>query len=131
MKRDGSLFVFFPGDLTPSIRPHYFSPAFFHNGAFTSLESALRFYLNTAEEARRYTPARLDADLMGPPGPMEPALARLDPLLARPVRLNEIEFRQLLAFLHEGLLDERARPERLRRLIPRTVPSGRPVARFE
>jgi hypothetical protein len=34
-------------------------------------------------------------------------------------------------FVRNGLLDERARPEKLRSLIPLTVPSGKPVLKFE
>jgi cytochrome c peroxidase len=105
-------------------------PTFFHNGAFTDLASALRYHLDAAGEAARFTTAGLAGDLAGPTGPLEPVLARLDPLLA-PVRLTEAEFGQLLAFVRNGLTDPRARPERLRRLIPRTVPSGRPVSVFE
>jgi hypothetical protein len=47
------------------------------------------------------------------------------------VRLTNDEFRQLVEFVRTGLLDSRAKPQNLRRLIPRSVPSGRPVAQFE
>ena len=79
----------------------------------------------------RYTPASqgLDDDLSGPLGPA--TTARLDPLLAHPVRLSEPEFKQLVAFVRYGLLDARAAPARLRRLVPQAVPSGRPVLVFE
>lgn len=36
-----------------------------------------------------------------------------------------------MAFVRNGLLDPRAQPERLRRLVPRAVPSGNPVLVFE
>ena len=64
-------------------------------------------------------------------GPIEPVLARLDPILATPIDLTDAEFRQLLDFVRHGLLDQRAGPDSLRKLIPRSVPSGFPVLRFE
>lgn len=65
------------------------------------------------------------------PRPTRPVLARLDPLLADPPRLSNREIRQLVAFVERGLLDPRARPRRLRRLIPDELPSGRPPLIFE
>ncbi|HEX7957681.1 MAG TPA: cytochrome c peroxidase [Pyrinomonadaceae bacterium] len=118
---------------TSPLRNVALQPAFFHNGAFTRLEDALRFHLNAAAVAPAYDPAQagVDADLQGPPGPTQPVLERLDPLLQTPVALDEEEFRQLLAFVRDGLLDPRARPESLRKLIPARLPSGRPVHTFQ
>ncbi len=80
-----------------------------------------------------YTPAsqNLPTDLSGPLGPMAPVLARLDPVLSTRIVLTESQFEQLLAFVRDGLLDPRATPDRLQRLVPHTVPSGRPVLVFE
>jgi cytochrome c peroxidase len=58
-------------------------------------------------------------------------LARLDPALVTPINLSNSEFRQLVDFVSNGLLDPRARPENLRKLIPDRVPSGRPLQRFQ
>jgi cytochrome c peroxidase len=118
---------------TSPLRNVAVQPTFMHNGAFTSLEDAIVHHLNVVESVSNYTPAsqNLPADLSGPPGPIEPVLARLDPLLATPINLTEEELSQLVAFVENGLLDPRARPENLRRLIPRRVPSGRPVLIFE
>jgi len=104
-----------------------------HNGAFTRLDDAIRHHLNVMDSALHYTPAsqNLPSDLSGPLGPMAPVLARLDPALATPTALTESQFDQLLAFVRDGLLDPRAAPDRLRRLVPQTVPSGRPVLVFE
>jgi cytochrome c peroxidase len=104
-----------------------------HNGAFTRLEDALRHHLDVMDSAWHYSPGsqNLPADLSGPLGPMAPVLARLDPILSTPITLTESQFDQLLAFVRDGLLDPRATPERLRRLVPHTVPSGRPVLQFE
>jgi hypothetical protein len=45
--------------------------------------------------------------------------------------LTDEEFSQLVDFVRNGLLDQRAKPENLRKLIPRSVPSGFPVLGFE
>ncbi len=118
---------------TSPLRNVALQPTFMHNGAYTSLEDAIRHHLDVEAALRRYTPAGqgLDADLAGPTGPWEPVLARLDPRLAQPIVLSDQEFRQLVAFVREGLLDRRARPERLRRLVPKSLPSGRPPLIFE
>jgi cytochrome c peroxidase len=108
-------------------------PAFFHNGAYTRLEDAIRFHLDPTHFASVYDPAAagVDADLRNPVGPIAPVLARLDPLMQNPVNLSDDEFRQLVEFVRYGLLDERAKPENLRRLIPDRVPSGRPLQTFQ
>jgi cytochrome c peroxidase len=118
---------------TSPLRNVAVQPTFMHNGAFTNLEDAVRHHLNVVASARAYTPAGQDLapDLAGPTGPIEPVLARLDPILATPIELNEDQIRQLIAFVENGLLDPRAEPDRLRRLVPPTVPSGRPVLTFE
>ena len=118
---------------TSPLRNIAVQPTFFHNGAFTNLEDVVRHHLNVFESARNYTPQaqHLDADLTGPMGPLEPVLARVDPILATPIQLDEQEIRQLVAFVRNGLLDPRARPENLRKLSPASVPSGRPVLTFQ
>lgn len=60
------------------------------------------------------------------PPPDRPA-----PLMQTPVALGDEEFRQLLAFITNGLPDPKARPENLRKLIPARPPSGRPVHSFQ
>ncbi|MBA4066863.1 MAG: hypothetical protein C0501_24780 [Isosphaera sp.] len=107
-------------------------PTFFHNGAFTRLEDAIAHHLDVRRSALNYTPVgRLPRDLAGPTGPIRPVLARLDPLVRDPIRLTEAEFRQLVAFVRTGLLDERARPENLIRLIPDRLPSRLAPLDFE
>ena len=105
--------------------------AFFHNGSFTTIESAVRHHLDVPASALAYSPDHLDEDLGGPLGPIEPVLARVDPLLAEPIELTDDEVEQIVVFLRDGLLDPRARPENLMKLIPAEVPSGRPVMVFE
>ncbi len=116
---------------TSPLRNLAMQPAFMHNGAFTTIEDAVRHHLDVFTSAREYDPSHLDEDLRGPLGPIEPALARVDPLLAEPIELTDLEFEQLVVFLREGLLDPRARPENLMKMIPHKVPSGRPVMVFE
>jgi cytochrome c peroxidase len=118
---------------TSPLRNLALQPTFFHNGAFTNLEDAVRYHLDAPGSAPAYNPsaAGLDADLQGPPGPIAPVLARLDPRLATPVALSGEEFKHLVAFLRTGLQDPRATPHNLRKLIPKKLPSGRPVANFQ
>jgi len=58
-------------------------------------------------------------------------LERLDPLLRVPIALSEAEFADLVDFVRNGLLDPGARPERLRHLVPTTLPSGRTPLTFQ
>jgi len=118
---------------TSPIRNVGLQPAFFHNGAFTALEDAVRHHLDVFASARSYDPAAagVAADLRTLAGPIEPVLARIDPLLATPIDLTSEQFRDLVDFVRHGLLDRRATPEHLRKLIPRSVPSGLPVLDFQ
>jgi cytochrome c peroxidase len=117
---------------TAPLRNLAVTPGFFHNGAFIKLEDAIRFHLNVFPGARSYSPVKagvpLDLTLhVGPPVPRE----RLDPLVLKPVQLNEGQFNDLVSFIRNGLLDERVNANNLCGLVPPTVPSGRPVLNFE
>jgi cytochrome c peroxidase len=118
---------------TSPLRNALTQPAFFHNGAFTRLSDAVRHHLDVFKSARNYNAARagIDKDLRNRLGPIEPVLDRLDPLLATPIQLNGDEFRDLVRFVGVSLLDERTEPRTLCKLIPKTVPSGRPVLKFQ
>ena len=118
---------------TSPLRNVALQPTFMHDGAFTSLEAAIRFHLDVVAAALSYDPRDhgLDADLAGRIAPVDPILARLDPLVATPRKLGEQQLESLVAFVRDGLLDARARPERLRRLVPETLPSGRPPLTFQ
>ncbi len=108
-------------------------PAFFHNGSFTRLADAIRHHLDVASSARSYNPisAGLDRDLTYRLGPIEPVLARVHPLLTTPIDLRPEEFQNLVAFVRDGLLDQRATKQNLCKLVPSRVPSGFPTMRFE
>jgi cytochrome c peroxidase len=116
---------------TSPLRNVALQPTFCHNGAFVTLEAAIRHHLDVRASVEAYTPEALDEDLQGPTGPMDDVLARVDVRLEEPTELSEAEFDDLLAFVRGGLLDERAAPGRLRHLIPSHVPSGRPVLTFQ
>ncbi len=118
---------------TSPLRNLALQPAFFHNGAFTRLEDAVRHHLDVFNSARTYDPVRAGVapDLCGPCAPIEGALARVDARIASPPVLTDGEFVELVDFLRTGLLDPRATPERLKTLIPKSVPSGRPTLFFE
>ncbi len=118
---------------TAPLRNIALSPAFFHDGAFTRLDDAIRHHLDVYESARGYDAksAGVDRDLRMRLGPIEPILDRLDPRLRTPIALKPSELNDLVRFVSEGLLDQRARRENLCRLVPDAVPSGRPVFQFQ
>lgn len=118
---------------TSPLRNVALQPAFFHNGAFTRLEDAVVHHLDVLQSAGSYDPvaAGVDADLALRQGPMQPVLNRLDPLVAQPTVLTPQQVQDLVAFVRDGLLDPRARPEQLCKTVPKTLPSGRAVAVFE
>ncbi len=108
-------------------------PAFFHNGAFTKLEDAVSHHLNVLQSNRNYDPvsAGVDQDLCLRKGPSNTVLSRLDPLIREPIQLRHQDFQDLVEFVRVGLLDPRALPANLCRTIPKHVPSGIPVMKFE
>jgi cytochrome c peroxidase len=118
---------------TAPLRNIALAPAFFHNGAFTRLEDAIRHHLDVYDSAQHYDPreAGVDRDLRMRLGPIEPVLKRLDPLLRAPIDLSRQEFSDLVKFVANGLLDPGAKKENLCTLVPDKVPSGRPVLKFQ
>jgi cytochrome c peroxidase len=118
---------------TAPLRNVALQPAYMHDGAFTNLEAAIQHHLDVVASALTYSPAaqRLDKDLSGPIAPLDPILSRLDPLLATPQSTTQQQLDALAAFVSNGLLDPRAKPENLHRLIPQKLPSGRPPLTFE
>ncbi len=118
---------------TAPLRNLRLAPAFFHNGSFIRLEDAIRHHLNVEQSARNYDPvaAGVSADLTHRLGPIEPVLKQVDKLLRSPIELSPSEFSDLVAFVRDGLFDKRASRENLCKLVPPSVPSGRPVLEFE
>jgi cytochrome c peroxidase len=118
---------------TSPLRNVALQPTFFHNGAFTRLEDAVRHHLDVLVSATVYDPddAGVATDLAPSTLPVLDLLETLDPKLAEPIGLSADEFADLVAFLRTGLLDERLTPKNLRDLIPNGVPSGQPLPFFE
>ena len=118
---------------TPSLRNVAVQAAFMHDGAFTTLASAIRHHLNPATSLLEYSSAReaLPIDLSGPIGPTAPSLAAVDHRLTSPIVLTDEDFSDLVGFVREALLDPRARPENLRKLVPSAVPSGNATLVFQ
>jgi cytochrome c peroxidase len=118
---------------TAPLRNLAVSPAFFHNGAMVRIEDAVVHHLDVLRSARAYDPVKagVPADLAQVQCPIEPVLERLDPRLSQPVDLTASEVADLVAFVRDGLLDPRALPQHLCKLVPKKVPSGRPVLDFE
>ncbi len=116
---------------TAPLRNLAVSPGFFHNGAFITLEDAIRFHLNVVEGATTYDPdaAGVPADLAQVGPVIDKSL--IDPLLRKPVKLTGNEFSDLVRFVRNGLLDDRVLKSNLCGIIPRKVPSGLTVMHFE
>jgi len=107
-------------------------PTFGHNGAWTTLADAIRHHLDPARFARAYNPknAGVAPDLWTV-GPIEPVISRLSPRLSPPITLTDVEFKDLVEFVSDGLLDARAMPAEACKKVPASVPSGRTVQVFE
>jgi len=118
---------------TSPLRNVSLQPSFFHNGAFTRLDDAIRHHLDVRASLSTYNPSKagVATDLTRRRGPSDPLVRVLDPLLAMPVRLSENEFEDLHRFVAVGLLDRRARPQSLCELVPRNLPSGMPPLVFQ
>jgi cytochrome c peroxidase len=118
---------------TSPLRNAALQPAFFHNGAFTRIEDAIRHHLDVEKSVHHYNAveAGVDADLTHRLASSEAMLESLDPLLKDPIRLNDREFEDVVGFVRDALLDGRARKRHLCRLIPDSVPSGMPLLTFE
>ena len=117
---------------TSPLRNVGLQPTFGHNGAWTRLEDAIRHHLDPVALAKAYDPrtAGVAADLHQM-GPISPVLKRLSPQLSVPVLLSTDEFDALVAFVRNGLLDPASSPEEMCKLVPASLPSGRPVAKFQ
>jgi len=118
---------------TSPLRNVALQPAFFHNGAFTTLDDAIRHHLDVAGSLRSYDARRagVAADLATRMAPVDKVGAAIDPLLRDPIRLNAQELENLVRFVRTGLLDERMTAARACALVPKSLPSGAAVLKFE
>ena len=116
---------------TAPLRNAALSVAYFHNGAFTDLEDAIRHHLDAYTSARDYDPAAAGvAGDLTELGPTEPMLASLAPGIENPPSLTDGEISDLVTFVRTGLLDSGASATALCEYVPTAVPSGAPVERF-
>ena len=115
---------------TAPLRNLKMAPAFFHNGAFGTIQAAIEHHLDVGKSLRGYSPAanNLPADLS--PGPFQGILkAGIDPLLKQEMKLTDQELQDLVEFVRDGLFDERVLD--FCEQVPASVPSGLPLQTFE
>jgi cytochrome c peroxidase len=118
---------------TSPLRNVALQPAFFHNGAFTRLDDAVRHHLDVLASLRSYDAKRAGVapDLATRLAPVERVAAGIDPLLRKPVRLSKQEFVDLVQFVRSGLLDESILPVHACTHVPASLPSGMALPKFE
>jgi cytochrome c peroxidase len=101
------------------------SPAYFHNGAFTDLEEAIRHHLDVIDSVTNYDPA--DAGVAADftkLGPVDEMLGLVDPRLDPAPVLTEADIANLVKFVKDALLDPKSSPRRQCAAIPDHLPSG-------
>lgn len=112
---------------TPPLRNVALTGPWMHNGAYTTLEGAVRHHLDPAEALLTYDASQLDPSLQGTvlddSTTIAALLATLDPQ-AKKIDLSEAEIADLLAFLESFTSPSLSA---LESTIPATVPSGLPV----
>lgn len=109
---------------TPPLRNVAISGPWMHNGAYTTLEAAVRHHLDPRDAFAHYDVEQLTLLMQLTYEQNEDILRTLDPLLDEPVTLTDRQVVDLLAFL--GALTSPA-AQRGCQLIPDSVPSGLPV----
>ncbi len=117
---------------TPSLRNVALTPPYMHDGAFATLEAAIRHHAAIWDSAATYDPSDngIPPFLYSSLRPFEPEKQgdTVDPRLAQGLPLDDQDVADLVAFLH-ALTDPRAQD--LSDLIPQELPSGLPVERLE
>jgi len=116
---------------TSPLRNVAFQPTFMHNGAFLCLEDAIRHHTNVYESLATYSTDRLDTSLQGTLGPVQPMIDVIHAFSRTPRDLTEDEVGMIIDFVAHALTDPEAAPDRLRSLLPLSVPSGLPLHDFE
>jgi cytochrome c peroxidase len=113
---------------TPPLRNVELTGPYMHDGAYITLEAAVRHYLNTTTALRSYDASQLRADLqashVSDPSTLDAMAATLDAMVQSPLALSDAEVDDVVAFLR-SLTDPAARD--LSGTIPQSVPSGLPV----
>jgi cytochrome c peroxidase len=118
---------------TSPLRNVSLQAAFFHNGAFTRLEDAVRHHLDVLASLQGYNAKRAGVakDLALRMAPIAYVSAGIDPLLRKPLALSAQEQDDLVQFLRTGLLDARMLPASACTHVPPTLPSGLAPLKFE
>ncbi len=115
---------------TSPLRNVGLQPTFMHNGAFTTLEAAVEHHLDPKASLYSYDPAKANVIRLRHVGNRSAIAASISPLL-KPVFLTATEKAALVAFLRNGLTDDRAKPKNACKIIPTSLPSGNALLRFE
>lgn len=113
---------------TPPLRNVELTGPWMHDGAYTTLEAAVRHYLNTATALRSYDVSQLRADLrathVSDPSTIEAMAASIDSQAVAALALSDGDVADIMSFLR-SLTDPAAFD--LTATIPASVPSGLPV----
>lgn len=113
---------------TPPLRNVELTGPWMHDGAYTSLEAAVRHYLDANAALRTYDAAQLREDLrstyLSEPTTLGAMAASIDHLVELPLALTDEEVTDIVAFLR-ALSDPAA--ANLAGSVPANVPSGLPV----
>jgi cytochrome c peroxidase len=118
---------------TTPLRNVALQTAFFHNGAFITLDAAIRHHFDVLGSLSTYN-AKLTGvapDLTKRMAPIANVADSIDPLVRDPLRLSAQEIDDLIRFVRTGLLDERMLPVHTCALVPKSLPSGAPQLTFE
>ena len=110
---------------TPPLRNVELTGPWMHDGAYTTLESSVRHYLDAQVALSSYSPSQLREDLrathLSDPATLQAIAASIDSVVQPPLALNDGEVADLVSFLR-ALTDPAASD--LAGLIPSSVPSG-------
>jgi cytochrome c peroxidase len=113
---------------TPPLRNVELTAPYMHDGAYISLEAAVRHYIDPSASLANYDPAVLRPELQGTylshPAQLEAILQTLDERVAVPLTLSDTDVADIVEFLR-SLTDPAAVD--MSALVPETVPSGLPV----
>lgn len=109
---------------TPPLRNVTLTGPWMHNGAYTTLEAAVRHHLDPESSMKNYDASQLDPQLIETFIYRSSVLQSLDPLVSTPKSLTDQQVQDLMAFL-AALESPSARNGC--ELVPDSVPSGLPI----
>lgn len=114
---------------TPPLRNVALTGPYFHNGAYFSLEAAVRHHLNARQSLQNYDAnqlvSALRASVKNDTVTINQVLANLDPLMDSAPSLSDAEISDMLAFL-QSLTSPKFVDQTQE--VPASVPSGLPVS---